>query len=52
MNHKAQQELFFKEDDKLGLATYANNIKRIIETRSDLPKSNDNEAYVIGIALR
>lgn len=49
MNHKTEQELYFKENDKLGLATYANNIKRIIEACDDFPKSNDNEAYVIGI---
>ena len=49
MNKDTEQELYFREDDKLELWTYAQNIKRIIEVCDELPRSNDNESYVIGI---
>lgn len=49
MKQDVEYEIYFKENDTLDLSTYAQNIKRIIEACDDYPKSNDNEAYVIGI---
>ena len=44
-----KSRLYFCGDDQLQRSVYAQNIKSIISKCQDLPKTNDNNSYVIGI---
>lgn len=42
-------DVYFCGDDYLGLGTYGNNIRTIIENSGNIVRSNDNKSFVIGI---